>query len=366
MAFQTREFVSIVAGMINRMRATQTQVTDFNVGGVARALLEAPAIEIEQLYIQYVNGLLDAIPAAVYRGFGFARLPAAFAAGPVVFTGADGRQSDVEIPAGTLVLVPGTTKVYATDEDATLAVADESVTVRVTATTAGAAGNALPLSITGLQASMSGIAAVSNPAALTSGLDEETDGDRQARFILYLESLAAGTRGALEYAALSSRVLNAGGEITEYIARVGLDETLPGRVDVWVYGSGGAVSDSLLARVQQAIDGYEDGLGGKVAGKRSAGIQVRVRRMGLLPVNVSLVVRTQPGFALNAGMQASLAAAVDGYLASVEPGGYVLVSLLISNVLQVSGVESVDLLAPASNVAVPVHSIPVIGTLTVA
>ena len=47
MAFQIKNFVSICAGMINSMRANQTQITDFNVGSVARTLIEAPAIEID-------------------------------------------------------------------------------------------------------------------------------------------------------------------------------------------------------------------------------------------------------------------------------------------------------------------------------
>jgi hypothetical protein len=38
MAFQIKNFVSIVAAMVNHMRATQDKITDFNVGSVARTL----------------------------------------------------------------------------------------------------------------------------------------------------------------------------------------------------------------------------------------------------------------------------------------------------------------------------------------
>ena len=62
MAFQIKNFASIVASMINRMSATQNKVTDFNVGAVGRTLIEAPAIEIDQLYQQMFNGLKEAIP----------------------------------------------------------------------------------------------------------------------------------------------------------------------------------------------------------------------------------------------------------------------------------------------------------------
>ncbi len=55
--FQVKDFRSIVASMVNHVRATTTKITDFRVGGVARTLLEAPAIEIDELYQQMFNGL---------------------------------------------------------------------------------------------------------------------------------------------------------------------------------------------------------------------------------------------------------------------------------------------------------------------
>jgi hypothetical protein len=170
MAFQTRDFLSILAGMINRMRATQAEITDFNIGGVARALLEAPAIEIEALYIEYVNGLLDAIPAAVYLGFSFDRLPAARAAGEVVFAGEEEREFAVTIPVGTEVAVPGTDKVYAVTRAGTLEPEDETLTLPVLATTPGVSGNALPGSVVELRGSINGLAGVTNPIARVRGL----------------------------------------------------------------------------------------------------------------------------------------------------------------------------------------------------
>jgi hypothetical protein len=56
MAFQLKDFVSIVAAMLNRAKATQSRLTDFEVGSVARTLIEAPAIEIEQLYQRMFAG----------------------------------------------------------------------------------------------------------------------------------------------------------------------------------------------------------------------------------------------------------------------------------------------------------------------
>ena len=66
MSFQIKDFLSIVASMVNYMRGATSKITDYNVGSVARTMVEAPAIEIDQLYQQMLFGLRDAIPTATY------------------------------------------------------------------------------------------------------------------------------------------------------------------------------------------------------------------------------------------------------------------------------------------------------------
>src|SRR3546814_7934576 len=83
MAFQTKDFVSIVASMINWMRSTQSKITDFNIGSVARTMVEAPAAEIDELYQQFFFGLKEAIPVSVYQSFDFEPIEAVPAAGLV-------------------------------------------------------------------------------------------------------------------------------------------------------------------------------------------------------------------------------------------------------------------------------------------
>lgn len=83
MAFQIKDFVSIAASMINHMRGTQNKVTDFQPGSVARTLVEGPAVEIEELYLQMFIGLREAIPIATFQSFGFDKLPASYGSGYV-------------------------------------------------------------------------------------------------------------------------------------------------------------------------------------------------------------------------------------------------------------------------------------------
>lgn len=51
MAFQIKDFASIVASQINHARAVSDKITDFQPGSVARTIMEAPAVEIEELYL---------------------------------------------------------------------------------------------------------------------------------------------------------------------------------------------------------------------------------------------------------------------------------------------------------------------------
>lgn len=75
MAFQIKDFQSIVAAMINYVRGTTTKLTDFNRGSVVRTMLEAPAIEMDQLYQQLLHGVNEGTLAGVFRTFEFDALP---------------------------------------------------------------------------------------------------------------------------------------------------------------------------------------------------------------------------------------------------------------------------------------------------
>lgn len=365
MSFVTRDFLTILSGMVGRLIATQSQLTDFNIGSVTRSLLESPAAELEALYVQYVNGLLDAIPSAVYLGFDFTRLPATHAGGVVTFYGVEGRTEPVLIPSGTRISVPNTTKTYETLDDATLAVDYEIALARVVALTAGASGNALPASLTLLGTAIEGIGAVSNLDAMTSGRDQETDAERLERFLRYLDSLSRGTPAALEYAAKAARIPDADSAILEFVTRVGLDEHAPGRVRMWLYGSAGPVSTPLLREVRRLLDGYQDASLGRVAGYRAAGVQVELQRMISLPVDIELEIQPRAGRVLDDALRADLLVAASEYLGAVPSGGTIQTSLLIAQLLRVDGVLSLDLLAPSANIAVPLDSVPTLGEATI-
>ncbi len=133
--FQIKDFASIAASMMNYAKATQGRITDFTVGSVARTLMESPAIEIEELYQQMWLGLKEAIPTAVYNGFGFAKLPAQAARGVVSVSLSPGPAQTIGAGAR---FVTGSTGYLATT-DVAVTTGQTTVLVPVAAETAGIA-----------------------------------------------------------------------------------------------------------------------------------------------------------------------------------------------------------------------------------
>ncbi len=103
MSFQVKKFNSLIASMINWMSGATTRVTDYNKGSVVRTILEAVAMEMEELYYQLLQATQEAIEEAIYRTFSFPRNPPEKATGTVRFTRLTGTEVIVSIPSGTLI-----------------------------------------------------------------------------------------------------------------------------------------------------------------------------------------------------------------------------------------------------------------------
>lgn len=365
MAFQIKNFLSIIASMINHVRGTNPNLTDFSVGAVGRTLLEAPAVELEELYLQMLNGLVESIPVATYQAFSFARRAATYATGQVTFVANVAPIQDIDIAAGTVVLVPGTAKEYETSATATLAVGETEVTVPIQALLAGTAGNTLSGTITKLQATIAGIDSLTNALAITSGLDQETDGERKARFGAYIATLARATIDAIEYGASTAVVRDVGGNVVEYVDRVGLVEEIPGRVSVYIFNGQGSTSDDLVTEAQKIIDGYVDsGTGARVAGYRAGGTMVTVRKMTEQAVAFTVVLTMDPGYTVN-GVASTVQAAFEEYLSEVTAGSSFYAAELTARVVTVEGVANALISAPAADIAATANTALVPGAISI-
>jgi len=343
MSFQLKNFASIVASMINVSRASQTKITDFSVGAVARTLMESPAIEIEELYLQMFLGLQDAIPVAIYQSFGFGIVDALPAGGILVVTFPALIES-LTIPKGATFDVPGKSLSFRSIAAVTRPVGATQASIAVACTTARTIGNIQANELTagdGLSLFPFGYACTNQP--FTTGVDAESEIERKTRFASFISSVARGTVDSIRYSAESATVRDSNGVVQEYVTRIGIDEHA-GRVNVYVSSSIGTPSKALLTKVQSTIDGYVDPTTGqKVSGYRPAGVSVTALPMLERVVSIGLTVATQYTSQRTDALRAGIVSVVGRTIFGVGPGSALRAEAITSGVLSLNGVMLCDL-----------------------
>ncbi|MGR9106750.1 MAG: baseplate J/gp47 family protein [Gammaproteobacteria bacterium] len=356
MPFQIKDFPSIVASMINRAKATQTKITDFRVGSVSRTLMESPAIEIEELYQQMFNGLLAAIPTALYQTFQFDLLPAAAASSTVTFSVATAPvTTPIVIPAGSVVRVPGGAIGYATGADATIAVGQTSVSALITADTEGTIGNTVANTITAMDSPISGVS-VTNPGDITSGRDIESEDDRAQRFREYILSLSRGPLASVEFGAETATITDAFGIVTEYVdSALAVEPYLtnplryPGYIECYIYNGVSGASAGLVAEAQKIVDGYYDANGNRVIGWKSGGVICDVKAVEIVSVNIAATLTSESGYVL-ADLITAAEVEINNYVSQLGIGETLVLSEIVRRVRGVEGIYDVKILAPLANV----------------
>lgn len=362
MSFQIKDFVSIVASQVNHARGVTDKITDFLPGSVARTLIEAPAAEIEELYLQMFLGLRAAIPIATFRSFGFDKLPATRAYGYVSISTGSPLGAALEIPVGT-AFRSADGRVYLSTSAVTWQVGTTMVQVPVQAEQAGISGNAASGVITSSSFFQNGFVVSNQP--IEHGRDQETDAEREARFAEFVQSISRGTLAACIYVTRSARLLDANGYMTEYVTRLGVDEQ-PGHVRLYIYSSIGAPSPALLAVGQSAIDGSIDqGTGAITPGYRAAGVRVDVLPMTERAVDASIKVEMLPGYPLSPAVEQQLLDIFSARVRSVLPGETLYLGSLVESLLAAPGVSSI---VPQTNenITCEINEALVPGVLTIA
>lgn len=343
MAFQIKDFASIVASELNHARAVTKKVTDFQPGSVVRTIMEAPAVEIEEFYLQMFLGLREAIPVSTFLSFGFAQLPAAYATGVVTISSATPLTADIIIPLGA--------EFRATDGRAYLSTAaltweqgETQITVPVRHATVGLVGNIAAGAIT--SSTMFGAGFVVSNLPITTGRDLESFAEREARFADYIASLSRGTIAACTYAAKLSSVQDASGNTVEYVTRAGLVEDA-GWVRIYVYSNLGPPSDELVEDGQRRIDGWrDDEVGLIVPGFRSAGVRVDILPMVERSVQLSVSVDMLDGYTLTPAVLQELRDLASAAIIGLQPGETLYLGTLVERMLVATGVHRI---VPATN-----------------
>ncbi len=324
MQLSLQNFSTLVERMAASVQGAAQSLLDMTVGSVLRAILEANASVV--LWLQWlIVQCLATTRLATSTGtdcdsfgadFGFTRLSAVAASGEVTFARFTPSISAF-IPAGTVVSTAANTQSFlvigdmanpaysATNDGFTLAPGVASLNVAVAANVAGNNGNIQPETISLLSSAIPGIDTVTNTAALTGGIDAESDTAFRARFGNFLASLSRATDVAIG-SAIAGIQQGLSFAISENVNQAGA--TQMGFFVVTVDDGSGNPSASLLGTVQQTVNAI-----------RPVGTNFAVQGPVVSRANVSLTLTTAAGTS-HAGAVVAVATAIEAYIASLPVG----------------------------------------------
>ncbi len=373
--FQVKTFNGIVSSIVQNIMALSDEITDFNEGSKVRTLVEAVSMEIDECYQQMLKGIYEAVPASIYKTFGFSLLPATPASGMVTFTRKSNFTGDISIPAGTQVKVPNTRTVYSVIEDNLLAGGEDEVDVYVVANAPGISGNVTAGAITESASALSSIESVSNPHPFMNGTDTETEVERKQRFARWVLSLSRATRSAIEFAAGQAVVTDADGTVTERVSRHLVYEPCvdgapygsqtmgdPGFVFVYVWNGASGASRELLNAVQTILLGAGDASGKKIPGWKGAGVTVTAIAVVPETVNISATLVIENSYD-TATVREEVQDALESYFATLSIGEPALRSRIVETIMGIDGVADVNVIAPAANFPPQWNGVCSLGTV---
>lgn len=307
----TKTFAQIVSDFSAAAQAQSATPLDFETGSVFLALAEATAGNADWLQKLFLFALIverlatsqgswvdtftaDFMP--VVAGTQSPRLPAAPASGQVTFS-SNAFQSQRIIPVGALVATFDGSQVYKINADTTnsaynatiipgggfvIPVGQQTLNVTATALTAGTAANVNANTITLIRSPIVGVDTVTNPAPLTTGMDQESDAALKVRFALFIASLSKATEGAIGFAITSIQ------QGLQYAIHESVDPngaTDYGSVVVYVDDGSGFPSATLVQEASTAVSAV-----------RAAGTRPQVLGATALDVNITMTIKVAVGY----------------------------------------------------------------------
>ncbi|HHA3594140.1 TPA: baseplate J/gp47 family protein [Salmonella enterica subsp. enterica serovar Newport] len=364
--FQLKNFVSIAASMLNYVRSTTGKVTDLQPGSVTRTILEAPATEIEELYVQMFNGIKEAIPVAVYNSIDFQKLPPQYASGRVTVVALAPLSADMNIPKGTRFLSRDG-RIYQTVKEMVWPAKNGTKDVMefdvpVISMVAGIGQNLAAGEITAASLFPPDRFTLSS-TAMINGSDTEADDSRDKRFADYISSLSRGTKTAMLYAARTASIKDDAGNIIEGVARASMTE-LDGSVTINIWGTNGAPSAELINQVTSIETGGRDTNGVVTPGYAAAGIQCSVGSMVGYTIDATFTVTLAAGYTLDATMKAAMKNAFEQKISPLEPGESITVEEMRVSVLIVPGLLTAEL-TNINNLVCGNNQVLLAGNLTI-
>ena len=315
-------------------------ITDRNVGGVARTLVEAYARETATLYESlqnvYDSGFVDTASGRslefVVSILGIERIKAQQAVGTVLFARQTPAEGDITIPKGTTITRLRTSAsdvlpLFETTEIATLQRGEQTIEAPIRAQEAGEIGVVGPNELTVLPRPIVGIETVTNREATVLRLREENDEELRERAKNALRNTGKATQDAIEFA-----LRRLGAQSVEIIDR---PRGLAGEIEVIVDGE--ALDDP--ARQREIEDAIND--------TKAAGIDVNLRVTQRIHIFFKLRISLKNAILVQEELDAvitNISSKIEAYIASLELGEIVRRNGIISAALSNPNVLEVEFL----------------------
>jgi len=296
--------------------------------------------------------------------YGVSRLPAVTATGYVQFYRLFSGYA-TQIPVGTIVRTGDGRSLFAVTADPTniaysadssvyvLTASTMAVTVPIQAQVAGSAGNVLAGTIQLLSSAIGGVDGVTNPSALTGGLDPETDPALRVRFQAFLDSRCCATPLAIGYAVASAQQ-GLRWNLAENVSVAGA--VTPGNFVLTVDDGSGAPPEALLITVATAVDLV-----------RPVGTSFNVIAPTSIMVNVALGVTISSSDLAAASV--TVTRAIQAFVAGLGLGGILpitrIAQLAYDAVSSITNVGSITINGAAADLAAPANGVLLFGDVTV-
>lgn len=313
----------------------------------------AVAAEVYSLYVQADWILKQCFPQTAQGEFldryatlrGIERKQAEKAQGSLRFAVDSPVDTDLTIPAGSVCMTAGLLR-FETMEDALIPAGETYADVPAHAVDPGTAGNVPGGSILTMAVAPTGVSRCTNPLPFAGGTDREEDETLRARVMETYQRLPNGANAAFyQQTALA-------------FPQVAAAQVLPrsrgiGTVDVVIAAQGGIPDETLIRQVWESLQS-----------KREIAVDVGVLPPETVTVDLSVEIRTCEGKDPNqvrTAVETALQSFFDGRLLGED----LLLARLGQIVFAVDGVENYRISAPAADLSVEPHQLPVLGSLSV-
>ncbi len=320
-----QNYNTLVQNSVAAAQAESNTPLNFENGSVLLALLQADAAQA--LWLQYLIVLLLSVTRlATSSGsdcdsfgadFGFTRLPAVNAVGNVTFSRFTYTQSAF-IPVGAQVQTADGTQTFNVTANPTniyyvatptpgylIPAGTQSINTPVVAVNSGTQGNVLGNTITQILGGIPGVDTVINAAAISGGVNAESDAAFKARFVNFVNSRTEATAFAAGYAVQQIQQ-GLSWTIQENVTANGTYS--PGTYVVTVDDGTGSPPSTLISEVNTAVQAV-----------RPIGSMAIVQGPTKITANISLHITVASGANL-ATIQTEITTALTNYISSLSVG----------------------------------------------